>query len=43
MRVKNQKAHATKDVGHAKQRNDIERVAELLIGNPPFVGIVNQM
>jgi len=31
------RAHATKDVGHGNQRDDIERVSELLIGNPPFV------
>src|SRR5579863_5215112 len=41
--IGNQKAHATKDVGHANQRNDIERVSQLLIGDPPFAGIVNQI
>jgi len=39
--IGNQKAHATEDVGHSNQRNDIERVAELLVGDPPFVGIMN--
>ena len=34
-------AHATKDVGHPKQRDDLERVSELLIGDLPFAGIVN--
>jgi hypothetical protein len=33
MHIGNQKAHATKDVGHANQRDDIERVSELLIGD----------
>jgi hypothetical protein len=33
MHIGNQKAHATKDVDHANQRDDIERVSELLIGD----------
>ena len=34
--IGNEKAHAAEDVGYADQRDDIERVCELLIGDPPF-------
>ena len=30
--IGNQNAHATKDMGHAKKRDDIERISELLMG-----------